>query len=161
MHIALIDPFGIWFLSTCEYLLFLSFHYLLDIRTSKSVLWIWLCLFIYVTVCPSVCSHATQNPRKQLISFFMIFCIKLESWKVRKVTEPEVNTEKKSINCVKGVQINISNNISPKWWPNISLRSPNKLYIIFVIMFTLCRWFDKKSWNCFSLTENEIWARPN
>ena len=56
----------------------------MNIRRSESALWIWLCL--------SVRPFATENLRIGL-SVFLIFCIKLQRHKIKKVRDP--NFEKK------------------------------------------------------------------
>ena len=61
----------------CIYLLLFPWlHYFLDTCSSRSVLWIWLCLFFAhppVSIYPSICSFCNTKSQKWLISFFWFF----------------------------------------------------------------------------------------
>ena len=72
----------------------------------------------------------------------------IKSWEAK---QGLIQKEKVHIEYEKCAQISIlANKIAAQWWPILPLRSPNKLQIafifyFFVIMFTLCSWFDLKS----------------
>ena len=57
-------------------LLFPWLHYFLDTCSSRSVLWIWLCLFFVhpsVSIYSFICSFCNTKSQKWLISFFWFF----------------------------------------------------------------------------------------
>ena len=90
---------------------------------------------------------------KTLDSFYLWFRVSGVSFpKLSNTSQVLIQKETVCIDWEKGAEISISvNKIPTQWWPFLSLRSPNKLYMyyIYTLLFScyynlFCCWFNKK-----------------